>query len=213
MTEAITFHFDPQCPWCYQTSRWARRLDELGVIAVQWRVFSLAIQNWTGDPGDFDPSRGRGIAALRTAVAVRDGHGDAGIGAFYAAIGTRVFDAVEPVGDPATITAALRDAGLDESLYERAVTDPATWDAVQREHHELVTDSRGFGVPTIRLDGGRGPAIFGPVISDPPPDDEAVELWHHVSWLVRNENFAELKREREIDPDLELYRSLRSRQH
>ena len=39
MAEEIRFYFDPLCPWCYQTSRWARRLAELGVVDVDWRVF------------------------------------------------------------------------------------------------------------------------------------------------------------------------------
>jgi hypothetical protein len=31
------------------------------------------------------------------------------------------------------------------------------------------------------LDGGEGAAIFGPVISEVPTDQEAVELWRHTS--------------------------------
>ena len=76
------------------------------------------------------------------------------------------------------------------------------------EHQALVRDTRSFGVPTIRLDGGYGAAIFGPVISNPPAsDEEAVDLWTHVSWLARYENFSELKRDRTIDPDLNYWRS------
>lgn len=41
MTERVCFFFDPICPWCYQTSRWARRLEELGVVELDWGVFSL----------------------------------------------------------------------------------------------------------------------------------------------------------------------------
>jgi hypothetical protein len=64
-------------------------------------------------------------------------------------------------------------------------------------------------VPTIRLDGGRGPAIFGPVISNPPADGaEAATLWEHVSWLVRYENFSELKRDRTVTPDLARVRTM-----
>jgi hypothetical protein len=67
-------------------------------------------------------------------------------------------------------------------------------------------------VPTIRLDGGTGPAIFGPVISNPPGSDaEATELWGHVAWLVRYDNFSELKRDRTIDPDLAYWRTARAR--
>src|SRR2546426_270667 len=106
--ERIRFHFDPRCPWCYQTSRWACRLEALGEVEIDWAVFSLEVVNLPG----------------------------------------------------------------------------------------------AFGVPTIGLDGGDGPAIFGPVVYKLPADDECVELWRHTAWLVRNENFAELKRGRGGVPDL-----------
>lgn len=38
----------------------------------------------------------------------------------------------------------------------------------------------------------KGPAIFGPVLSEVPDDDDTVALWEHVSWLVRHRSFAEL---------------------
>ncbi len=84
MAENIRFYFDPLCPWCYQTSRWARRLDELGVLDVEWRVFSLAIVNG-GDEGRAAADTGS-APSLRTAIAVRDAHGNAAVGAFYKAL-------------------------------------------------------------------------------------------------------------------------------
>ena len=74
MAERIRFYFDPLCPWCYQTSRWARRLEELGVLDVEWRVFSLAIVN--GDerggrprtPGPRRPSAPPSQSARHTAT-------------------------------------------------------------------------------------------------------------------------------------------------
>jgi hypothetical protein len=70
-----------------------------------------------------------------------------------------------------------------------------------------VDDTRSFGVPTLVLDGGDGPAIFGPVITEPPTSDsDAVELLRHVVWLARYPGFAELKRERDALPDLESVR-------
>ncbi len=62
-------------------------------------------------------------------------------------------------------------------------------------------------MPTIVLDGGEGPAIFGPVITEPPANDaDAVELFRHVVWLARYPGFAELKRDRDALPDLESVR-------
>jgi hypothetical protein len=44
------------------------------------------------------------------------------------------------------------------------------------------------------------------VISVVPSDAEAVELWRHVVWLMRSDNFWELKRDRSVDPDLAGFR-------
>lgn len=182
------------------------------MVVVEWGVFSLSIQNWDTERGEFDPERARGIAALRTVITVRDHGGNAAVDAYYAAIGERVFDRLQSANDHDTIRGALADAGLDPGLVDRALGDSSTWERLRAEHDALVNDTRSFGVPTIRLDGGTGPAIFGPVISNPPPDDDAVALWEHVSWLTRYENFSELKRDRTIDPDLESYREHRRRQ-
>ena len=97
---------------------------------------------------------------------------------------------------------SLVEIGLDPSLLDEAMADPATWDAVLEDHRGLLENTRASGVPTIILDGGAGPAIFGPVISVLPGDADAVKLWEHVSWLARYENFAELKRGRISRPVL-----------
>ena len=204
MADRVRFYFDPRCPWCYQTSRWVRRLEELGELTVTWAVFSLAIAN-QGDGGRAATTRD-GAPALRTAIALRDAHGNAAVGRFYAALGAAIHERGESADDNAVIDAALLDAGADSLLREHALNDPATWTEVQREHDDVVRTHNAFGVPTIVLDAGMGPAIFGPVIIEVPGDNEAVELWRHVSWLVRNQNFAELKRERSRLPDLESVR-------
>ncbi len=100
------------------------------------------------------------------------------------------------------VRGALEEVGLDVEWCDEALSDPRTWEAVLEEHHGLIERTRSFGVPTIVLDGGTGPAIFGPVISELPSDGDAVELWRHVSWLARYDNFAELKRDRIKSPDL-----------
>ena len=43
--DTVRFHFDPICPWCYQTSRWAKRLEQLGEIELDWGLFSLEVVN------------------------------------------------------------------------------------------------------------------------------------------------------------------------
>lgn len=211
MPQAVRFYFDPICPWAYQTSRWARRLAELGEIDLDWGVFSLEMAN-KGSEESREKGHARSERALRTVVRVRDEHGADGVSAFYAALGQRVHEGGEDLEDPATVEAALSQAELDPSLSDKAMADDDLWERVADEHAALVERTRSFGVPTIVLDGGQGPAIFGPVISNPPTDEDAVDLWRHVSWLTRYENFSELKRDRSIDPDLESFRAFRARQ-
>ena len=205
MSDRIRFFFDPLCPWCYQTSRWVRDLEQRGEVTVSWGLFSLEIANADGDTADLGETA-KAAMALRTAVALRDAEGDPAVGEFYAALGAAVHQRGEDVTDIKVVSAALEDAGVPAALIDKAMGDPETWTAVEREHRSLVERTRSFGVPTIVLDDGEGPAIFGPVISEVPAPDDAVELWRHVSWLARYENFSELKRDRSIDPDLESYR-------
>lgn len=173
---------------------------------MKWDVFSLAIQNFDKDIAEFDADRGRGVPALRTCVLVRETDGNEALGSFYSALARRHHHGCEDVDDGDVIVAALEDAGLPSDRYRDAVATGETFDRLVADHHALVERTRAFGVPAIVLDGGGGPAIFGPVISNPTDDDEtAVDLWRHVSWLTRYDNFSELKRDRTVDPELELY--------
>jgi hypothetical protein len=200
--EAVKFHFDPLCPWCYQTSRWARRLEELGELELDWGVFSLEVVNL---PDDDDPREleARAGPALRTAIVIRDRVGSRAIGPFYASLGRRIWEEPPPPDDMAVaVKASLAEAGLDEGWCDLALADPSTWDAVLAEHDELNERTGAFGVPTLVLDAGRGLAMFGPVISELPSDEDAVTLWQHAHWLTRYGNFSELKRKRATPPDL-----------
>jgi predicted DsbA family dithiol-disulfide isomerase len=204
--ELVRFSFDPRCPWCWQTSRWARRLQELGEIRLEWVPFSLEVVNLPEgeDPRAIDAHSG---PPLRTALVLADEQGHEAVGRFYAALGARQFDQVPPVEDGRTwATEALAAAGLDEGACARALADPGTWDTVVDLTLDMVARIGKLGVPTLTLDGPGGTSLFGPVISEVPDDDEAVELWRHTAWLVRNRNFAELKRSRVATPDLALMR-------
>jgi predicted DsbA family dithiol-disulfide isomerase len=200
--EKVKFYFDPRCPWCYQTSRWIRRLEELGEVEADWGVFSLEVVNLEEgkDPRELNATSG---PALRTAIVIKEKEGSRAIGRFYAALGKRIWEQAPPAEDAlGAIHEALAEAGLDPSMCDQAMDDPSTWDEVLKEHAALVENTRSFGVPTIALVDTPGAVIFGPVISKMPSDDDGVELWRHVSWLARYENFSELKRDRTIPNDL-----------
>jgi hypothetical protein len=149
------------------------------------------------DGADPRELQARSGPALRTATLIRQRKGGAAIGPFYTALGKSIWEQSPPEQEMATaVRAALEEAGLGVGWCDEALSDPGTWEAVLDEHHGLIERTRSFGVPTIVLDGGGGPAIFGPVISELPSDEDAVDLWRHVSWLARYDNFAELKRDR-----------------
>lgn len=211
MTERVRFYFDPICPWCYQTSRWIRHVGSLGAAEVTWGLFSLELQNAGNEPETLAKAHARSALTLRTAAAVREAHDPEGLGAFYAAIGHRVHHQGQPLEDADTVKGALDDAGLDPSLADLAAAQERFGALVVEEHRALIERTRSFGVPTIVLDDGEGPAIFGPVITEVPQgDDEALELFGHVVWLARYENFSELKRDRVALPELESVRRWRA---
>jgi hypothetical protein len=183
-------------------------LADAGVVEVEWGVFSLSIVNFEKDLDEFDPVLGRGINALRTSIQVRETHGNNAMGDFYAALGHRIFDGREKPDEMTTLEGALGDVDLDPALAAQALADDSTWEMLKADHAALCAECQSFGVPTIKLDGGEGVSIFGPVISnEPESQEEAVELWEHVAWLTRYANFSEMKRDRLIQPDLALFKS------
>ena len=85
--DVVRFHFDPICPWCYQTSRWAKRVEQLGEIELDWGLFSLEVVNLKDgvDPRELQARSG---PALRTATLIRQRKGGVAIGPFYTASAT-----------------------------------------------------------------------------------------------------------------------------
>lgn len=202
MAERLRFHFDPVCPWCYQTSRWLRRLAALGRVELSWGLFSLQAQKSDDAEEQRGRLRSRTSLGLRTALVVRDAAGEDGVAAFYAELGHRLHREGRSPKDTAVVTAALEAADLDRALAARA-DEHEVVDRVLAEHRDLVERTGSFGVPTVVLDGGAGRAFFGPVLVEPPADDQAaLRLLHHVLGLARSDAFVELKRDRDRLPDL-----------
>jgi protein-disulfide isomerase-like protein with CxxC motif len=191
--EHVTFLFDPRSPWCYQTSRWARRLEALGEISLGWGVLSLEVLNLTAneDPVAYDAEYG---PALRVAVALRASHGEQAIGDFYRELGSLMWEQSDDQGRSiAELSAeALTAMGIDSGYADAVLADPATWHAVLAEHRGWMERLRVFGVPTLVL---REVPLFGPVLRALPADDEGcLELWRHVRGIVANGHIYELKK-------------------
>jgi 2-hydroxychromene-2-carboxylate isomerase len=196
MTQPVRFHFDPRCPWAWETSKWIREVATVRDVVIGWRLFSLYVVNGAPERLE-DPDDDRAVA-LRTLALVAELEGNSAVGSLYVAIGERAHDGDEAM-TKATIRAALSDIGLDETLLERAASDRSTIEAVLRDHRAAVDDVGAFGVPTIVLSSGKG--IFGPVVSVAPSGEEAGVLWDHVAALADKDYFFELKRDRaDISP-------------
>lgn len=202
MLEHLRFHFDPVCPWCYQTSRWLRHLVAIGHVELSWGLFSLQAQH----SDDLDEQRGRlrsrASFGLRAAFVVREAAGHDAVGAFYAELGRRIHEEGASPKDRTLVEGALDEVGLGRALLAEADRDEVV-EQLLAEHHDLLERTCSFGVPTVVLDGGAGRAFFGPVLTTPPDDDAvAVDLLQHVVGLARHEGFVEFKRERDRPPDL-----------
>jgi hypothetical protein len=175
-------------------------------VEISWGLFSLELQNAAG-PDEHAMAHASSGLALSTGAAVREVGGPEALGAYYATLGRLVHEDGRPLDQPDTVTGALDDADLDASLVDIAAADPRYADEVKAEHRALVARTRSFGVRTMVLDDGAGPAIFGPVITEPPIEDAtALALFEHVVWLARYEGFSELKRDRVAAPALESVR-------
>lgn len=203
--DTVKFAFDPRCPWCFQANRFLRQLERLGAVDMTWGLYCLEVANvQPGEDRNELAKTARSATALRTAAAIYlQTHSSDGIGEFYRALSERVWETSEPASDrDQAVRESAEQIGYDGGIVDRAMADPRTWEEVLRQHDWVAVERRGVGVPSVFLDGGEGPEVFGPVLSHLPSDDEALQLWDHIVWLVRYDNFYELKRHRSFQPDV-----------
>lgn len=214
----VEFYWDPMCPFAWVTSRWLVKVEERIDLRIDWRFISLRILNEGKDyERDFPPGYAtlhhKGTRMLRVAAAVRAEAGPAAMGPLYTALGESIWDrpyvrgAVEQmdgIADDDHLRRVLTGLGHDASLA--AAADDEVFDAELRESTETALSRAGkdVGTPIIAVDPPTGPAFFGPVISEVPDDDAAVELWHAVMTLARWSGFAELKRSLRTMPRLQV---------
>jgi predicted DsbA family dithiol-disulfide isomerase len=163
-------------------------------VEVRWKLFSLEEVN-KGDK-TVDWENGRSAPTLRVLAMVRRQHGEDGVDRLYQALASARFEREKQLAEPGVCEAALQEAGMDPGLKAAALADPTTRDEVLAEHADVVSRDSAFGVPTLVLDDGEGPGIFGPVIRPVPEGEAAGELWDRIEWLLRQPGFFELKRGR-----------------
>jgi len=198
--EKINFHFDPVCPWAWLTSRWATRLEELGEIEIDWRLFSLGVANLPEGESVPDGPVGHSGEALQLLAQARRIGGNRAVARLYTAMGTAAHVRHEKLVESEVLAQAWSEAELEPKQRESASGDPDLWRDVLSDHQAAVAACQAFGVPTLVLDGGKGPGIFGPVITEVPGDAESSELLQDVLRCTRRGYFFELKRDRTGHP-------------
>jgi hypothetical protein len=162
-------------------------------LDVRWRFFSLA---WINGYAEERPET---LVPLRVLALVEREGGNEAVDQLYLSLGTAIHERGETlreVGDlDRMIPAALTEAGLDPSLYQRALDDPTTLAAVEVDHKVATERHAAFGVPWLVLDG-QEIGFYGPIVQPPPRGEEALALWDHAAWMLSRPYLYELKRER-----------------
>jgi predicted DsbA family dithiol-disulfide isomerase len=188
-----TYYFDPACPFTWRTSRWLVSVAPERDVTVQWRAFSLSILNGGDAPEQYRPMMEASSRALRLVEALAaDGRND-DVAAFYTELGTRTFEAGEPLSAD-VVVAAAEAAGIEDP---KAILDDASWDDAVRASHDKAFASAGpdIGSPVLEIDGAvRG--VHGPIIDEVPPREESLAIWDAVVPLARSGSFFEVKRGR-----------------
>jgi 2-hydroxychromene-2-carboxylate isomerase len=190
MSTAVDFHFDPMCPFAYQTSLWIRDVREQLGITVNWRFFSLEeINRSEGQKHPWEREWSYGWSLMRIGALLRRTDMSL-LDRWYAAIGHELHALGRKPHDPTVARRLLSGIGVDASAFNAALDDPTTHDDIHADHKRVI-DAGGYGVPTLFL---LGQCLFGPVLVDPPTGSGALKLWSVVAGMAELPYVYELQR-------------------
>lgn len=201
----VELFFDPVCPFCWVTSRWLVDVQGQRDLRVRWSPISLAILNEGQEPGTaMADLHARGHELLRVATAIDEQHGNEAVGRFYTAVGTAIHEVAVPGDEFEDVARAQATrpelgevlAGLDLPAELAAATSETSYDEVIRASTQTARDRAGddVGTPILTFGPPDGPSFFGPVLSEAPTGDRAVELYDALRTLAEHRPFTELKR-------------------
>ncbi len=190
MNTVVDFHFDPMCPFAYQTSVWIRDVRAQLGITINWRFFSLEeINRAEGKKHPWERDWSYGWSLMRIGALLRRSDMSL-LDQWYEAIGHELHVLGGKPHDPAVARRLLGDIGVEAAVVDAALDDPSTHDEIRAEHQRAV-DANGYGVPTLFMDGQ---CLFGPVLVDPPTGADALKLWNVVSGMAELPHVYELQR-------------------
>jgi 2-hydroxychromene-2-carboxylate isomerase len=202
----VDFHFDPMCPFAYQTSLWIRDVRKQLGITINWRFFSLEeINRVEGKKHPWERDWSYGWSLMRIGALLRRSDMTL-LDKWYAAIGHELHTLGGKPHDVEVARRLLVSIGADGDVLDAALADATTHDDVRTEHQRVV-DAGGFGVPTLFFADGQ--CLFGPVLVNPPTGEDALKLWNVVAGMAELPHVYELQRPKSA-ADAELIgRSLR----
>lgn len=190
-TERVDYHFDPLCPFAYQTSLWMREVRELAGVQIDWRFFSLEeINHVEGKKHPWEREWSYGWSLMRIGALLRR-RDMTELDLWYSRIGSALHREGGKPHDPEVARRLMGEIGLDPGLVDEAIADPTTHEEVRADHARVVA-AGGFGVPTLFFPDGQ--TVFGPVVIDPPEGDRALRLWELVKGWTEFPNLYEVQR-------------------
>jgi len=189
--ERVEFHFDPLCPFAYQTSHWIREVRRQTGLRIDWCFFSLEeINREEGKKHPWEREWSYGWSLMRIGALLRR-RDMSELDSWYARIGSALHREAGKPHDPQVARTLLGEIGLDPALVDEALADQTTHDEVKADHDRVVATG-GFGVPTLLFPGGQ--ALFGPVVIEPPEGEAALRLWQTVTGWLEFPNLYEIQR-------------------
>ena len=190
----LDFHFDPMCPFAYQTSIWIRDVRDQTGLEITWRFFSLEeVNRVEGKKHPWERDWSYGWSLMRIGAQLR--RVDPGLlDRWYAVTGRELHTLGGKPHDPVVARKLLSDIGADDEVFDAALADPTTHDEVRADHQRVI-DAGGYGVPTLFLDGQ---CLFGPVLVDPPTGAAALKLWDVVTGMAELPHVYELQRPKSV---------------
>lgn len=201
----VSFYIDPICPWCWITSRWMIDVKVDRDLNVIFKPFSLAVKNdvlkGNSDSPYAGPSR-ETHRILRVMESIRKEYGDEEVSKLYSEVGHKIHNEGEKTTE--WLSFVLDSQKLDTSHMQAA--DDESFDEIIEASMEEAFEVCGtdVGTPILRIESEDGPrGFFGPVISELPKHDEGLALWDGISAMIAFPNFYELKRTREVGPDVD----------
>ncbi|MBY0441492.1 MAG: DsbA family protein [Mycobacteriaceae bacterium] len=191
MTSVVDFHFDPMCPFAYQTALWIRDVRSQIDLTVNWRFFSLEeVNRVEGKKHPWEREWSYGWSLMRIGALLRRTD-MALLDRWYATIGHELHIRGGKPHDPEVARRLLNGIGVDPATLDAALQDSNTHDDI-RVDHQRVIDAGGFGVPTLFF--AEEQCLFGPVLVDPPTGPDALKLWNVVTGMAELPKVYELQR-------------------